>query len=152
MGENPGPWADDQFEVPAPVPNDAVVERFKVEKGLTFSADPFSLSRSSAPPWFWSLKSVRRRVSDGGTTGLDSSREKREADGEASECALDGKGKASPVSRRRFPGRALVGDERPYAPGPEIDVLRSDRPSFGVPSLLFWAGGFSGELTLEVKS
>ena len=80
-------------------------------------------------------------------TVLDSSRANREFAGDA------GKGYASPVSRRRLPGR-VVGDDRPYGvPGPcEIEVLRKDRPSLGFPSLLvFWVGGLSGELTEDKK-
>lgn len=84
----------------------------------------------------------------GGVTVLDSSRANRDVAGDA------GKGYASPVSRRRLPGRAVVGDDRPYGvPEPcEIEVLRKDRPSLGVPSLLvFWVGGLSGELTEDKK-
>ena len=79
---------------------------------------------------------------------LDSSRANREVAGD------DGNGYASPVSRRRAPGRAVVGDDKPYGvPGPcDTDVLRREIPSLGVPSLLgFWVGGFSGELTDERK-
>lgn len=86
-------------------------------------------------------------------TVLDSSRAKRDADGDASEWELDGNGKASEVSRRRLPGREVVGDERPYAPAPETDAFLKARPSFGVPSLLgFCVGGLRGELTDEVKT
>jgi hypothetical protein len=59
------------------------------------------------------------------------------------------------VSRRRPPGRALVGDDRPYGvlPPCDMDSLRSARPSLEVPSLLaFWVGGFSGELTDDIKT
>jgi hypothetical protein len=81
---------------------------------------------------------------------LDSSRAKREVAGDW------GNGYASLVSRRRPPGRALVGDDRPYGVPPpcDIETLRSERPSLGVPSLLllFWVGGFSGELTDDRKT
>jgi hypothetical protein len=80
-------------------------------------------------------------------TALPSSRANREVAGD------EGNGYASLVSRRRAPGRAVVGEERPYGvPGPcDTDVLRSERPSLGVPSL-FCVGGFSGELTDEWKT
>jgi hypothetical protein len=66
---------------------------------------------------------------------------------------LEGNGYASLVSRRRVPGRAVVGDDRPYGALPpcEIDVLRKDSPSLGVPSFAFCVGGLRGELTDEVK-
>ena len=47
----------------------------------------------------------------GGVTALDSSRANLDADGDAK--PLDGNGKASLVSRRRGPGRALVGEDNP---------------------------------------
>jgi hypothetical protein len=129
----------------------AVVVRFKVPKGPVFSAGPLSLSRSSpAAPDTGSLKSVRRRIKEGGgVTAPVSSRANREAAGDA------GNGYASPVSRRRLPGRAVVGEDKPYGvPGPwDIDDLRKERGSLGVPSLLvFWVGGFSGELTDDRKT
>lgn len=80
---------------------------------------------------------------------MDSSRAKREVAGD------EGKGYASPVSRRRLPGRAVVGDERPYGvPGVcEIEVLRRDEGSLDVPSLfVFCVGGLSGELTEDEKT
>jgi hypothetical protein len=46
-----------------------------------------------------------------------------------------------------------VGDDKPYGPVAEMEVLRKDRPSFGVPSLfVFCAGGFRGELTEELNT
>lgn len=133
--------------------NVPVVLRFRVPSGPAFSAALLSLSRSSVgPPAACSLKSVRRRTNaGGGVTALDSSLANLEAEGDAS--PLEGNGKASPVSRRRAPGRALVGDDNPYGPLADMEVLRSDRPSFGVPSLfVFWAGGLRGELTDELKT
>jgi hypothetical protein len=85
-------------------------------------------------------------------TAWESSRENREATGEAT--LLEGNGYASEVSRRRLPGRVVVGEESPYGVVPpcETDVLRSDRPSFGGPSLfVFCAGGLRGELTDDEK-
>lgn len=80
---------------------------------------------------------------------LDSSRANREVAGDA------GNGYASLVSRRRLPGRVVVGDDRPYGvPGVcEIELLRKDRPSLEEPSLfVFWVGGLSGELTDDKKT
>lgn len=80
---------------------------------------------------------------------LDSSRAKRDVAGD------EGKGYASPVSRRRLPGRVVVGDDRPYGvPGVcDIDVLRKDEGSLEVPSLLvLCVGGLSGELTEDEKT
>lgn len=81
---------------------------------------------------------------------MDSSRANRDV---AGDC---GKGYASLVSRRRAPpGRALVGEDRPYGVlGPcDTDVLRNDKPSFAVPSLLaFWVGGLRGEFTDDRKT
>lgn len=100
-----------------PALNGAVVVRFRLPNGPDVSkvvSRAFSLSLSSA--WRGSLKSVRRRVSDGGgVTVLESSRANLEALGEARE--VDGNGKASDGSRRRFPERAPVGDAIPKAPG-----------------------------------
>ncbi len=135
-------------------PNGAVVVRLRLPKGPVFSAPPLSFSYSSpAPPAPCSLKSVRRRTrAGGGVTALVSSRANRDAEGDASE--FEGSGKASLVSRRRVPGRTLVGDARPHEPPPpEMDVLRRDGPSFGLPSLLvFCPGCFRGEFTEEAKS
>ena len=45
-----------------------------------------------------------------------------------------------------------MGDDKPYGPLAEMEDLRRAKPSFGVPSLfVFWAGGFSGELTDVLK-
>jgi hypothetical protein len=126
----------------------AVVVRFRAPKVLVFSVAGLSLSRSSTLlPLTVSLKSVLRRVkAGGGVTVLGSSLVNLEVAGDGT--PVNGK-YASPVSRRRLPGRFVVGDDTPYgAPLPEIDVLRKDRPSFGVPSLfMFCAGGLMGELT-----
>ena len=95
------------------------------------------------------MKSVRRRTrAGGGVAALDSSLANLDAEGDAS--PLEGNGKASAVSRRRVPGRALVGEDKPYGPAAEMEDLRRESPSFGVPSLfVFCAGGFRGELTEE---
>lgn len=93
---------------------------------------------------------VRRRIRDaGGVTVFDSSRAKRDVAGE------EGKGYASPVSRRRLPGRVVVGDDSPYGvPGVcEIELLRKEEGSLELPSLLvFCVGGLSGELTDDEKT
>ena len=113
MGEKPAAWAVGQAAELDP-PALAVVLRFTLPKGRASVLRDLSLSRSSGPePEPVSLISVRRLSrAGGGVVVLFSSLAKREP------MAGDvGNGYASLVSRRRFPGRADVGEDRPYPPG-----------------------------------
>ena len=113
IGVKPPPCAAAHPDAALPELKFPVAVRFRDPSGPAFSAEPLSLSRSSVePPGACSLKSVRRRTNaGGGVTALDSSRANLDADGDAK--PLDGNGKASLVSRRRGPGRALVGEDIP---------------------------------------
>lgn len=115
IGENAPPWVlEGQGDGLVP-PMLAVVLRLSPPKGADSAARDLSLSRSSLPgPSVGSFKSVRRLSrAGGGVVVFGSSLEKRETVlGDVIEV---GKGYASLVSRRRFPGRVDVGEERPKA-------------------------------------
>ncbi len=104
-----------------------------------------SLSLSSRLGPNISLKSVLRLSRDGGGEDtLDPSCENRLLVGNVSELCK----RSPPDSLRRAPGR-VEGELFMFR---VMDVRRLRTLLFGVPSFVFWVGGFSGELTEEANA